>query len=439
MIQPLSANRRRVLAGIATLAAGSPTATLARSVLDAATFGVVADTGTDQTDAVQQALDAAAAAGQTVCLPGGTILVRNLVLPGNLIVQGVPGNTELTSDSGPVATIAGRTSLVLRDLIFTGLGTTDGTPALLAIESSDSITLERCTFRNAPATAIALNDAAATIGECSFADIGDAAIHSMDSRGLLISGNRIAHCGNAGIRIWRSESGADGSIITANRISNIDWRGGGNGQNGNGINVFKADEVIIADNHISDCAFSSVRLNSTNNTQVSGNTCLRSREVAIFSEFAFSGSVIANNIVDDAAFGISMTNLDQGGQLAVCSGNIVRNITPVSPVNPDTSPVGISAEANAAISGNTVQNVPGIGINAGYGPYLRNVLIASNVISDSNIGIAVSVAPDAGPVHIANNTIYRPLDYAIVGKAWDDLVEPDLLANAGRYPHVTFG
>src|SRR5690606_27029986 len=135
----------------------------------------------------------------------------------------------------------------------------------------------------------------------------------------------------------------DPTIISGNRIARIDWRGGGNGQNGNGVNVFRADGVIVAGNHIADCAFTAVRLNGTRNTQVSGNVCLNSGEVAIFSEFAFSGSVIANNIVDGAAGGISITNLDNGGQLAVCSGNIVRNIFPRSRVNPDTSPYGIYA------------------------------------------------------------------------------------------------
>ena len=259
----------------------------------------------------------------------------------------------------------------------------------------------------------------------------------MDSRGLLITGNRIAECGNAGIRIWRSQNGADGSLITNNRIEKIDWRGGGNGQNGNGINIFKADEVVVSDNHITDCAFTAVRLNSTNNTSVSGNICIRSGEVAIFSEFAFSGSVIANNIIDGAAAGISITNLDQGGQLATCLGNIVRNITPASLVNPDTTPTGIFAEANTAISGNTVQNVPGIAIGAGYGPFLRNVLISTNVISDSHIGIGVSVVEDCGPVHIADNMIYNPTKFAAIGLRWTDIAEPDLLANADRFPHVT--
>jgi uncharacterized secreted repeat protein (TIGR03808 family) len=298
------------------------------------------------------------------------------------------------------------------------------------------VVLERCAFRDAPAIAVGISDASVTIRDCVFTEIGDAAIHAMDSRGLLIEGNRVDLCGNAGIRIWRGAPGYDGTILTGNRIAQIDWRGGGNGQNGNGINVFRADGVIIAGNHLSDCAFSAVRLNTTNNTQVSGNTCLRSGEVAIFSEFAFSGSVIANNIVDGAATGISMTNMDSGGQIAVCSGNIVRNISPNSAVNPDTVPIGIAAEAEAAITGNTIHNVPGLAVLAGFGPFLRNVAIGANSVSECDIGIGVSVVDGAGKVQLSGNLI-SARQHEVVGLAWTDIVETDLLGNLDRYPNVS--
>ena len=437
MTQPQLATRRRMLAGIATLAVAAPMTARAQSVLDASAGGLIGGSDADQSTTLQRLLDSAAGAGQTLRLPGGIIHATNIAFPGNIVVEGVPGSTTLSAiNGGIIGTVADRGSLVLRDIAFVGSGTAEATPTLLSIETSDAITLERCNFRNAPATALAIADAAVTISDCLFTEIGDAAIHAMDSRGLFISGNRINHCGNAGIRIWRSQNGADGSIVSGNHIADIDWRGGGNGQNGNGINIFKADEVIVSDNHIADCAFTAVRLNTTNNTQVSGNTCLRCGEVAIFSEFAFSGSIIANNIIDGAATGISITNLDSGGQLAVCSGNIVRNITPISPVNPDTTPTGIFAEAETAITGNTVHNVPGIGIAAGYGTFLRNVLISANVVSDSDIGIGVSVVQDAGAVHIANN-IVTARQHEAVGLAWTDIVETELLANLARYPNVT--
>jgi uncharacterized secreted repeat protein (TIGR03808 family) len=242
--------------------------------------------------------------------------------------------------------------------------------------------------------------------------------------------------------IWGSAPGLrDGSIVIGNTIRGIYADGGGNGQNGNGINVFNADNVIVADNQIDDCAFTAVRCNATRNAQIRGNVCTRCGEVAIFSEFGFSGSVIAGNIVDGAATGISITNLDSGGRLAVCSGNIVRNIIPESPVNPDTRPVGIFAEAETAITGNTVEAVPGVGIMAGWGPYLRNVVVASNVVYGATIGIGISVVTDPapGPVRIDGNMIGDPLDHGIVGMAWEEIVSDDLIRDAAKYPHVSMG
>lgn len=431
--------RRHLLAGLTALAA---TPVRAQTALDAAALGLMPGLEADQSEILQAAIDRAVGAGQALRLPPGSIRAQGLILPWGLVMEGVPTLSSIAPhpDKGtlPIASIYERGSALFRDIAFYGTGAA-GTPAdLFSFEYADSVTFERCGFHDVSGIAIRIFDAAATIRDCEFSDIGDAAVHAMNGRGLFITGNRIDGCGNAGIRIWRGENGSDASIITSNRIANIDWKGGGNGENGNGINVFKADEVIVSDNHIADCAFTAIRLNSTNNSQVTGNTCLRSGEVAIFSEFAFSGSIIANNIVDGGATGISITNLDSGGQLAVCSGNIVRNITPVSAVNPDTVPIGIFAEAETAITGNAVQNVPGIAIAAGYGTFLRNVMIGGNTVSESDIGIGVSVVDGAGSVVIGSNAI-AARDNAIVGLAWTDIVEPDLKANADRYSNVTFG
>ena len=428
--------RRTLLAGLAALSLAP--AAHAQSLFDVADFNIIPDLGTDQSTALQAALDAAARRGQTLALPAGTLHVRDLVLPPAIVIQGVPGRSVLAAwQDGIIASASNADGLTITGVSFDG-GTTGAAAerGLLQIGSSPSVTLEQCRFAGGQTSGLATSGSAITIANCTFSDHPDAAIHSVDSLGLTVTGNRIANCGNAGIRIWRSESGADGSIITANHIAKIDWRGGGNGQNGNGINVFKADGVIIANNHITDCAFTAVRLNATNNTQVSGNTCLGSGEVAIFSEFAFSGSVIANNIIDGAAGGISMTNFNEGGQLAICACNIVRNIAPRSLVNPDTTPFGIAAEADAAITGNTISKVPGSAIAAGYGPYLRNVLIANNVMTDILVGVTVSLAPGAGAAHITNNLIANS-QRAIVGMAWSDLIEPDLTATAGNYPQLT--
>ena len=49
-------------------------------------------------------------------------------------------------------------------------------------------------------------------------------------------------------------------------------------------------------------------------------------EVALYAEFGFEGALIASNIVEAAATGISVTNFNEGGRLAVVQGNLIRNL-----------------------------------------------------------------------------------------------------------------
>jgi uncharacterized secreted repeat protein (TIGR03808 family) len=198
--------------------------------------------------------------------------------------------------------------------------------------------------------------------------------------------------------------------------------------------------VIVSDNQISDCSFSAVRVNGSKNCQIRGNTCLGSGETAIFAEFGFSGSVIADNVVDGAAMGISITNLDHGGHLATCTGNVVRNITASSTTNPDTKAIGIYAEADTVIASNTIETVPGTGIAVGYGPYVRNVIVSDNVVTGAVTGIGVSVVQQQspGPVRIDGNIISGAAQ-PIVGMEWDKVVSTDLIADAANYPNITVG
>ena len=421
-----------MLTGLAALAFASPAR--AQAIVPELNPG----TPDDQSGPLQDALLRASAEGRPLFLPPGTYFAQNLQVPSNLVVQGIPGKTVLAAaGAAPIARIAGSAHVRFESISFgAGLGgPVGGEAGLLEIETSDHITLSDCTFNGGKASGIAIHDAAAEIDTCDFLGHGLAAIFSLDSRGLTVSGNRIAGCGNGGILIWGNASRRGSSTIIGNAIAGIGASNGGNGQNGNGINVFRCDDVLIANNRIADCAFTAIRLNSTNNVVVSGNLCRNSGEVAIFSEFAFTGSVIADNIVDGAALGISVTNMDKSGQVATVTGNVVRNIREASAVNPDTRPIGIYAEAETTITGNTIYAVVGTGIRAGNGEFLRNVVIADNVVSAVNTGIGVSVVSGAGPASITNNTI-TAIDHGIVGMEWENVVSDDLVRDAAKYPQV---
>ena len=396
----------------------------------------------DQSARLQKALRRAAERGRDLRLPAGRFILRDVELPPGAGLIGRPGQTELHLAGGgeAILTATDAAHVRLSGLHLSGRGgaAAEAWSGLLAMQGCTGFSITSCTFTASASDGILLEGCAGHVRRCRFSGIHGAAISGIDSAGLWLTENEISECGNLGIYIARESQGHDGTVIRGNRISAIDWKDGGDGQNGNGINVFRAGSVVVADNVIHDCAFSAVRLNATENCQVTGNLCSALKEVAIFSEFGFSASIIADNIIDGAAEGISITNFDSGGRLATCSGNILRNIYPSSPTNPDTVPVGISAEADTAISGNLVENVPGVGISLGWGPYLRDVSATGNILRGCRIGIGVSVAEGAGPALIANNLIRRAEGgRAIAAMLWDEVTGPDLAENPSRYRQLS--
>lgn len=426
--------RRHILIGLAAL----PLASAAR----AQSLELPPDSLDDQSSALQEALLRAAAERRRVFLPPGTYYAQNLQVPGGITIEGVPGASVLAAaGDAPVLRIAGSARVGLEGITITrgNGGPTGADRGLVEVEASDHVVIANCTFVGGASNGLVVRDAAADITHCDFTGHALAAIFAVDSRGLNITSNSVAKCGNGGILIWGSQPRHDGSIISGNTVTGIGATNGGNGQNGNGISVFRCNNVIVSANQIADCAFTAVRLNSTTDIGVNGNICRNSGDVAIISEFAFSGTVIADNIIDGAAAGIAITHLDQGGRLATCTGNIVRNIRERSEVNPDRQPFGIYVEAETTVSGNTIDAVPGIGIIAGNDALLRDVAITGNVLYATHTGIAVVVAADPapGPVLIADNLITDALDHAIIGVAGDDTVSTDLVRDAARFPHIT--
>lgn len=433
-------SRRKFLAGLGALSLGQPTmAALAQTgpTLDGRTLGLTPGADTDQSGLFQAALDLAASTGVPLFLSGGNYNVSAISLPSNLKIFGVPGTVVLkAAAAGPVLSAHDRAHIFIEGIDIDGARGGNDSGNLIQLFGCEDVRLTAMGVRNGSESGIYLENCEGSVTYCMVSDFRINAIHAQNSAGLILSHNNIKNCGNGGIRVWRYENGHDGTIVTGNRVSNI-LSDSGNGQNGNGINIFRADEVIVSDNNITGCDFSAVRANSTNNTIIRGNICTQSREVAIFSEFAFTGSIIADNLIDQAAQGISITNFSDGGRLAVCSGNIVRNIWPSSPTNPDTSPAGIFAEADTAITGNVVETVPGIGILAGWGPYLRNVLIANNVVRDTRIGIGASVAEGAGVARISGNLIADASDVAIAALAWRDIMGTDRAQNLDQFETLT--
>jgi uncharacterized secreted repeat protein (TIGR03808 family) len=445
-------NRRDLFAafaGAASAGAATPAAAreafggapLPRAEIDAGSLGVRPSADIDQSAVLQRAIELAAAGGSVLRLPPGIYRAGGLRLPPHSAIAGVAGSTRLVMTGGPsLLASAGSDYVSISDLVLDGdhVALSEG-HGLIHLAQGRSVRVADCMIVNAAGNGIMLDAIAGELTGNSVIGAADYAIFSNNAAGLRIAGNTVRDAGNTGIAVWRSAPGDDGTLVADNRIEDTKNRSGGNGQWGNAISVFRADNVVVRGNRIRNAAYSAVRGNTVANIQIAGNTCSGLGETALYVEFGFNGAVIANNIVDGAAVGVSITNFkDHGGRLAVVQGNLIRNLHRGRPDRPDVEAIGISAEADAALSGNVIENVKGPAILAGWGPSLRDVAITGNLVRGADVGIAVSVAPEAGTVLIANNLIADAPLGAIVGREWDKTVTGDLSKEgASRYAQLS--
>ncbi len=235
--------------------------------------------------------------------------------------------------------------------------------------------------------------------------------------------------------VWRSAKGDDGTILRANRISDIRADAGGTGEYGNAIAVFRAGGVVVEGNLIRRVAYTAVRNNSGSNVTVANNNIAGCGEVALYAEFAFDGAVIAGNIVDGARTGIEVTNFaDHGGRMAAVNGNLIRNIG-ASPHPGDGRAgggQGIFVEGDASVAGNVVDRTDKSGLQLGWGPSLRDVTATGNVIRDCPVGVEISVAPGAGQATLVGNSISGARNGAIVGMRWQEKATGDLARTGAK-------
>ena len=399
-------------------------------------FGVIPDIARDQTDRLQRAIAHAGNKRLPLLMDPGRFSIRRLEIDHPVQIFGMPGQTIFHgAGQGPLMEVSDTGQVGLTGLTFDGTArkVTDKNGGLLAVREITDLVIERCTVTGSSRHGIALQRCSGTVVACAVANAGETGLFSNDATGLRLADNDIRDCGNNGIQVWRSLRGEDGTIITGNRVRRIRSDLGGSGQNGNGINIYRAGNVIIANNQITDCAFTAVRSNAGDNCQILGNSCSRLGEVAIYAEFGFEGAVISGNMIAEAAVGVSITNFDRGGRLAVCSGNIVRDLT-LDIQAKQSAGTGIFAEADTVVSANVIDNAPLTGIALGWGKYLRNVAATGNVIRNAGIGIAVSALPGAGPAMIANNMISATRNGAVRGMDHSRIITGDLTAGGADIP-----
>ncbi|CTQ51602.1 twin-arg-translocated uncharacterized repeat protein [Roseibium album] len=440
-------NRRAFLAGTAlclsgTVAAAQMKVADLRGSIDSADLGLLPNAADDQTAQFQNAVNRAVERGRALFLPAGTYPVANLRLPSGTLIVGVPGRTRLVyqGGGGQLIRAEGVSNIGLTGITFDGANRSIGdfTEGLLHFIGVGNLALDNCEIAGSAKMGLVMDRCSGRVENCRISGAAEAGLRSNEATGLAITDNTVTDCANGGIWVHRWREGEDGTIVSGNRVERIGARYGGTGQFGNGINVFRAHGVMISNNRITDCAFSAIRSNSGSNVQIVGNSCLRSGETAIYSEFTFQGAVIANNIVDGGTTGISIANFMDGGRMAICTGNLIRNITEDGPYPPEVAGfgIGIAAEADTTLTGNIIEGAPKFGMMLGWGPYMRNIAASQNVVRECGTGIAVTVVKGAGSAVITNNIVQGSKKGSINGFRWLERATGEL-NNASEYSNLT--
>ena len=451
----MTLSRRGFLAQLgATAAVSAATSVPAKAVsisfndlrggYDASQSGLRPGAVDDQSKIFQQVLNSAAAEDKPVFLPPGLYQVSNIVIPSRTRLMGVPGASKLVYSGGGHFLMAENADF----LEFTGL-VIDGVnrpineyaAAGLRVINAKHVAIDNCEVVGCREIGIEIDRSSGRIERSKISGAsGNAGIFALENKGLIINNNRVEDCANAGIMVYRWQRGEDNTIVTGNRVARIAAAKGGTGPWGNGINTYQADNVMVTNNHVSDCAFSTIRSNSCDNIQITGNTCLRAGETSVYSEFAFNGAMVSNNIIDGGARGISIVNLDHGGRLAVCSNNLIRNIKDTAPYKDENHLFGdgISAEADISITGNVIERTARFGMKLGWGHYLRNLVASNNVIRNTGTGFYVTVVEGTGNASITGNLLSDIRESGITGYRWREAVTGDMAkSGAGSYSNLT--
>jgi uncharacterized secreted repeat protein (TIGR03808 family) len=446
--------RRHLIGATAIGAAGalavSPEAARAAQLTsalgrDVTQYGVRPGSPDDQTKVLQRAIDEASRAQVPLALPPGVYRTGMLRLQIGAQLVGVRGATRFVFTGGAsMFSGEGASSVGLLNVTLDGGGIPLPTRrGLVHCLGGRNLRITDCEITGSGGNGIWLENISGDVSGNIITRSAATAIVSFDAQGLLVTRNTIQGTNDNGIEILRNAIGDDGTLVADNRIEDIKAGPGGSGQYGNAINAFRAGNVIVRGNRIRNCDYSAVRGNSASNIQITGNSVSDVREVALYSEFSFEGAVIANNTVDGAALGVSVCNFNEGGRLAVVQGNIIRNLLPKRPIGTapdDDAGIGIYVEADTTVSGNVIENAPSFGILAGWGKYLRDVVISGNVIRNALVGIGVSVASGAGTALVNNNMISDTPRGAVVGLDHARPITPDLSAEgAQRFAQVVVG
>ena len=420
--------------------AGSRIGTQLRGSIDVAYSGLIPGAEDDQSRLLQAVLDRASETGKPVLLPAGSYHVSNIMLPPNTNMIGVPGATRLIyTGGGHLLMCENARDIRLSGLTLDGANRTIGDYAGAALRITDAthVFIDDCQVVGSLSAGIRIDRSSGKIERTTVTGaLGSCAIHLVENRNFAVVGNELSNCANGGIRVHRWSVGEDGTIISGNRLFKL-GAADGLDENGAGIEIFRANSVVITNNRISDCARSAITAGETGNVQIVGNQCRQSGGTAIHLRSGYAGAVITGNVVDGGLCGILIAKAVAGSRMAICSDNLVRNILSDDAQTPGAG-AAIAADSDTTINGNMIDGTSRFGLMLGSSGGLRNVVATSNVINDAPTGIYVSVAEGADSTVISDNVISGATKGGIIGYEGEKPVTRDMgKGDNFGYEHLT--
>ena len=169
--------------------------------VDVTHFGVHPGSPDDQSREFQRAIDAAAAARVPLCVPPGSYMVSDLVLPVGAQLIGVRGASRLLLGHGASIVAGSRTDQVtLQGLVLDGASRSlPKGRGLITLRETRGLRILDCTIQASGGNGIVLEGVEGEISRTTIIGAAKAAIFSLDARGLAIVGNPILNSIENGI------------------------------------------------------------------------------------------------------------------------------------------------------------------------------------------------------------------------------------------------
>ncbi len=327
-------------------------------------YGAKGDGTTDDTTAIQAALDA----GSVVYFPAGTYMVSQITLSTghNLFGDGDGSIIKMISASDNSIIVGLSISgITIRNLLVDGNrgGSTSGSKFPIDIRTCDDIRIENVTVKDGLSSGIFIKDADGITNDTT----------------TFVTNCRVNNCGNDGIRIDESCTSA---VISGNScIENLDY-----GILTNGVATFSIKQISVANNLCRDNGRSGIGVNTEcEDIQIVGNSCRSNDQngiLALGERQTISGNVCESNGVVTTLF--SGITCGEGSKTTAITGNVCRKNA--------LSGIDCGRGNGKTICGNIVTENDGIGIEVGP---TANYLISGNFV-DGNHVTTIASGDEAG-------------------------------------------